>query len=265
MSFNGHPTGIAGQRDNQRVINATRTRFAPPPAADQPYRGSATTLCLGGGRFKAQVDWFSQYDNSGGVGRALPRTGSSGFFSFSDPSNIELMVKVLDFGDTVKVFYGQLTDLNSNCPSMTRGRGDRRPTTKRPTTAAESIRTLFREGRHRQVGAYPSPAAVPGRTRSARRRIVSKSVDWRNPGNGQAGQAGAAPLSQLNGAFYFTDKNSLELMTKIIDQGDRVDFFYGTLTDLEYTITVTDTATGAVKTYRNPAGRYCGGLEVDAF
>jgi hypothetical protein len=91
------------------------------------------------------------------------------------------------------------------------------------------------------------------------------AVDWRNPGNGQAGQAGATSLSQLTGAFYFTDKNSLELMTKIIDQEDRVDVFYGTLTDLEYTITVTDTATGAVKTYKNPAGRYCGGLEVDAF
>jgi hypothetical protein len=54
-------------------------------------------------------------------------------------------------------------------------------------------------------------------------------------------------------------------MTKIIGQGGRIDFFYGTLSDLEYTITATDTQTGTVKTYRNNAGRYCGGLAVDAF
>jgi len=39
----------------------------------------------------------------------------------------------------------------------------------------------------------------------------------------------------------------------------------GSLSNLEYTLTVTDTKTGAVKTYRNPAGRYCGGTEIDAF
>ena len=54
-------------------------------------------------------------------------------------------------------------------------------------------------------------------------------------------------------------------MVKILEQGDRVDFFYGTLSDLQYTIHVTDTRTGTVKTYRNEAGRFCGGLEVDAF
>jgi hypothetical protein len=51
----------------------------------------------------------------------------------------------------------------------------------------------------------------------------------------------------------------------VVDYGDRIDFFYGALSNLEYTITVTDTATGAVKTYRNPAGTYCGGLDDHAF
>lgn len=266
LTFNGHPTGIAGQRDNQRVINATRTRFAPPPAADQPCRGSATTLCLGGGRFKAQVDWFSQYDNSGGVGRALPRPGSSGFFSFSDPSNVELMVKVLDFGNTVKVFYGQLTDLNFQL-SVSDTRTGRTKTYYNTSNNCGGIdQNAFPGGAALASRSVPFAACRPGpNTLCLQKNRFQVAVDWHNPGNGQGGQAGAAPLSQLTGAFYFTDRNSLELMTKIIDLGDRVDFFYGTLSDLEYTITVTDTASGAVKTYRNPAGRYCGGLEVDAF
>ncbi|HJX28104.1 MAG TPA: M12 family metallo-peptidase, partial [Thermoanaerobaculia bacterium] len=266
LTFNGHPTGIAGQRDNQRVINATRTRFAPPPAADQPCRGSASVLCLGGGRFKAQVDWFSQYDNSGGVGRAVPRPGSSGFFSFSDPSNIELMVKVLDFGNTVKVFYGQLTDLQFQLSVSDTKTGRTKTYYNTSNNCGGIDQNAFPGGAPQASRSVPFAACRPGpNTLCLLKNRFQVAVDWRNPGNGQGGQAGAAPLSQLTGAFYFTDRNSLELMTKIIDLGDRVDFFYGTLSDLEYTITVTDTASGAVKTYRNPAGRYCGGLAVDAF
>lgn len=272
LRFNGHPTGIAGQRDNQRVINATRTRFAPPAAADQPCRGTASTLCLGDRRFNVQVDWRSQYDRSGGVGRALPRTGSTGFFTFSDPSNVELMVKVLDFGSSVKVFYGQLTDLQFQLLVHDTETGRTRAYYNTANDCGGIDQNAFPGGNalaaNRSAGrdAAPFAACRPGpNTLCLGKNRFQVAVDWRNPGNGQAGQAGAAPLSQLTGAFYFTDKNSLELMTKIIDQGDRVDVFYGTLTDLEYTITVTDTATGAVKTYRNPAGRYCGGLEIDAF
>jgi hypothetical protein len=90
-------------------------------------------------------------------------------------------------------------------------------------------------------------------------------VDWRNPGNSTSGTGGAVPISGVTGAFYFTDAGNLELMAKVIDYGDRIDFFYGTLSDLEYTITVTDTNTGQIKTYHNPAGNYCGGLDGGAF
>ena len=36
---------------------------------------------------------------------------------------------------------------------------------------------------------------------------------------------------------------------------------WGAMSNLEYTLEVTDTKTGKVKTYRNPAGTYCGGLD----
>ena len=42
-------------------------------------------------------------------------------------------------------------------------------------------------------------------------------------------------------------------------------FFYGGLTDLEYTLTVTDVATGKQKTYAKPAGSECGGSDTAAF
>jgi hypothetical protein len=41
--------------------------------------------------------------------------------------------------------------------------------------------------------------------------------------------------------------------------------FYGALTDVEYTLTVTDTVTGESKEYTNPPGNICGEADVTAF
>ena len=41
--------------------------------------------------------------------------------------------------------------------------------------------------------------------------------------------------------------------------------FYGALSNLEYTITVADTTTGAVKTYHNPLGTTASVADVSAF
>jgi hypothetical protein len=42
-------------------------------------------------------------------------------------------------------------------------------------------------------------------------------------------------------------------------------FFYGGLTNLEYTLTVTDVSTGRQRTDTNPAGSECGGSDTAAF
>lgn len=57
---------------------------------------SSSRLCLGGGRFEAEVAW---HDHAGhdGVGQvAEARSGDSGLFWFFSPANWELQVKVLD-------------------------------------------------------------------------------------------------------------------------------------------------------------------------
>jgi hypothetical protein len=41
--------------------------------------------------------------------------------------------------------------------------------------------------------------------------------------------------------------------------------FYGALSNVEYTITVTDTATGAVRTYVNPFGQLASVADTAAF
>ncbi|HEV2852641.1 MAG TPA: CSLREA domain-containing protein [Thermoanaerobaculia bacterium] len=51
-------------------------------------------LCLNNGRFKVTATW--QTRTSGGVAQALPLTTDSGLFTFFDPNNVELTVKVLN-------------------------------------------------------------------------------------------------------------------------------------------------------------------------
>ena len=46
----------------------------------------------------------------------------------------------------------------------------------------------------------------------------------------------------------------------MLDQGDRILVIWGALSNLD-TLRVTDTTTGAIETYANPAGTYCGGLD----
>ena len=57
---------------------------------------TATDLCLGGGRFRAALEWHDPYNGGSGTGRAEPLTEDSGYFWFFRETNLELVIKVLD-------------------------------------------------------------------------------------------------------------------------------------------------------------------------
>jgi hypothetical protein len=70
------------------------------------------------------------------------------------------------------------------------------------------------------------------------------------------------------GHFWFFSGNNIELAIKVVDGRAFNDFFwvfFGALSDVEYTLSVTDTVTGAVKTYFNPAGRVASIADTAAF
>lgn len=76
--------------------------------------------------------------------------------------------------------------------------------------------------------------------------------------NGTSGTAQAIPLTADSGYFWFFGEENLELLVKVIDGctlNDRFWVFTGGLTNVEVDLKVTDTETGAVKTYTNPQGR----------
>lgn len=94
----------------------------------------------------------------------------------------------------------------------------------------------------------------------------------RDQRTGGTGVGLAIQQSDLFGYFSvpeltFNPENP-EVFVKIID-GRALSgsfwVFYGGLTDLEYTLTVTEEATGRIRTYFKPAGSACGGFDTMAF
>jgi hypothetical protein len=80
-------------------------------------------------------------------------------------------------------------------------------------------------------------------------------------GGGAEGDGKALPLADKTGAFWFFDPENLEVFVKVLDgrpvNGDFW-FFLSSLSDLQYQVKVTDTQTGTVRLYDNPAGHVYG-------
>jgi hypothetical protein len=61
----------------------------------------------------------------------------------------------------------------------------------------------------------------------------------------------------FSGLFYFTNPSNLEMLVKVINGctlNNRFWVFFAATTNVEFTLTVTDTVSGAFRKYHNPAG-----------
>ena len=82
-------TGDSGAQGGISIDNLCR-----PSKVPQCVPGD-TTLCLQDGRFQVEVDW-RDFAGVTGPGQAATLTTETGYFSFFDPDNVEIAVKVLD-------------------------------------------------------------------------------------------------------------------------------------------------------------------------
>lgn len=93
-------------------------------------------------------------------------------------------------------------------------------------------------------------------------------LQW-DDGQGQSGDGFAGPLlSRTTGYFWFFGPQNAEVIVEALDGRDVNDkywIFYGSLSDVEYSMTVTDTMTGETRTYDNPLGTFASHADVDAF
>jgi hypothetical protein len=245
-------------------------------------------LCLDGGRFQARVTWKNPYTGETGTGRTLPLTGDTGAFWFFDPNNLELMVKALD-GRAVNgyfwVFYGSLSNVEytltltdtvtgtaktyHNAPLQFGSQSDVTAFKEPPSSAALAVESAPLEAPAAPKDAlFAAPNCFPTSTVFCAQNRFQVEVSFIDPRSGTSGQGKAVLLTDDTGVFWFFSPSNLELMVKVLDGGGvngHFWVFYGALSDVDYTITVTDTATGARKTYHNPLHHLASGADLDAF
>jgi hypothetical protein len=250
--------------------------------------GGTEALSLQGGRFKVEACFTNQYAaGATGIGRPERLSDQSGMFWFFSPENPELLVKALDGTDVngrYWVYAGALSDLDyivrftdnqtgrirsyHNPPGGLCGLGDVVNFT--PGNSADASSRTVQPPIH---AADEGPAAggcargegdlclLEGRFRV--------QVRWRHRVSGLEGRGFALPHGDRAGFFWFFDPANVELGIKMVDGrpvSETYWLYYGALTDLDYTLTVTDTRTGVAKSYaarREP--QICGGVDTSAF
>jgi hypothetical protein len=239
-----------------------------------------------------EIVW-QDFQNRTGVGHTIPLTTDTGAFWFFDPANVEVIVKVLDarsLNNAFWVFYGALSNVQYSLTVTDTQTG----LTRRYDNPATQLASVGDTDGFGPLGASaPSPnpktahtpvplvaartdatpattatVCVPGPQRLCLQgnRFAVTSV-WKDF-QGNTGTGTAIPLSGDTGYFWFFAPTNVEVVTKVLDGralGGKFWFFYGALSNVEYTLTVTDTQTGAVKTYKNPSGQFGSVADTAAF
>ena len=262
----------------------------------------ATHLCLQNDRFRVSGTFVNPNTGVGGQAQAVPYAGSdeSGMFWFFGPGNLEIVVKVLD-GRTINnafwVFHGGATHVQYTLFVEDLLTGDDWQTTKPEGSLCGGAHTdAFPQGSQSQgsgsakldddwkiawpafdvealagsvLGDQPDKAGncVPSDTvLCLQNNRFAVEVDWQIPA-GTTGDGHAIPVTSETGLFWFFGPGNLELMLKVLDArtfNNHFWVFYGSLSDVNYDILVTDTTNGNTATYHNPQGTYCGGADVEA-
>ena len=92
-------------------------------------------------------------------------------------------------------------------------------------------------------------------------------VSWRDS-RARTGVGQAKSITADTGYFWFFSEANIELVIKVLDArsiNQKYWVFFGALTSVEFDLSVTDTVTGAVKTYHNPLGQFASVGDTGAF
>ncbi len=94
------------------------------------------------------------------------------------------------------------------------------------------------------------------------------AVEWRDY-QGRHGSGHAYPLTSDSGLFWFFGDTNMEVLVKVVNACagfSRHWVYAAATTDVEYTLTATDTSTGRSRSYFNPLGRRSAAItDSDAF
>jgi hypothetical protein len=243
----------------------------------------AKTLCLNDLRFQVNASW-SDAGSGAGIASSLPLTDDTGAFWFFEASNIEIVLKALDacaLSNTYWVFAGGLTDVEVNLTitDVVAGR-----TRVYSNTVAQPFAPIQDTGAFATCDDSTAPPAVDpasdwrasaaaatpcsGEKLCLNQGRFQVELEFSTPGGG-AGAGRPATLTDDTGTFWFFEEANVEAVVKVLDAcaiGDRFWVFAAGLTDVAATLTVTDTITGATRTYDNPQSTpFRPVIDTDAF
>lgn len=252
------------------------------------------TMCLQGGRYRVEAYWHD-FDGNSGPAHAVALTADSGYFWFFDAGNVEVVLKVLDgspLNGHAWVFLGSLSNVHYTVTvTDTLTLASRRYENPAGTLASfADVEAFGPRGAKVASVASASSLALPGSSTGRAGRAAGSvhtaascvagptrlclqqgrfavDVTWRDFDN-RTGVGQASPLSADTGSFWFFAPTNVELMVKVLDGtglNGKFWVFFAALSNVEYTVTVTDTATGAQRIYLNPKGRLASVADTGAF
>jgi ELWxxDGT repeat protein len=244
---------------------------------------AATRLCLNNGRFQVEAAW-KDFEGNRGHGQAVALTPDTGYFWFFSPSNVEAVLKVLDgrgLNNHFWTFYGALSSVEYHLTVTDTQTG----AAKRYYNPPGQLASVGDTNGFGPLGAFSSKvlepltlidsrvAPVTGPCLPTAERLClnggrfSVEANWKDF-QGKTGTGKATVLTNDTGWFWFFDPANVEVMIKVLD-GTSLNgkhwVFYGALSSVEYTITVTDTQTGMQRTYQNPSGTLASVADTGAF
>jgi ELWxxDGT repeat protein len=268
-----------------------RELWSLPLAGPSGCQASSARLCLNGNRYQVEASWNDGQGHTG-LGTAVALSADTGYFWFFDSGNVEAVVKVLDgqgVNGHVWVFYGALSNVEYTLTVTDTQTG----LTRRyfnPQGQLASVGDVHAFGPLGAKSKNPDPLIFPASpsaqvTVSTDPREIKAACDpapgalclnggrfavtvaWKDF-QGHTGQGTAVPLSDNTGTFWFFNAANVELVVKVLDGrpvNNHLWLFYGALSNVEYTLTVTDVQTGTKRTYTNPSGRFASVADTQAF
>ncbi len=254
----------------------------------EPCVASATALCITGDRFRVESRW-RDFAGHSGAGHAVPLSGDTGGFWFFDPDNLELFVKEIDgqdYNNAFWSFYGALSNVeftvlatdtatgaqrgyfNPSRRFASQGDIDSFPQEEGLALPASGAAQPLTPLRLRATPQRSANACVPSSTTLclADGRFAA-SVTWHDFA-GRSGVGTPIVLTPDTGSFWFFDAGIHELAVKVIDgRGTNNAWwvFYGSLSNVEFELTVVDTETGDTWTRSNPSGTFASNGDIEAF
>jgi len=237
--------------------------------------------------------------------QTVPLTSDTGYFWFFSANNVEIVLKVVDgraFNNFFWVFYGALSDVQYTITvtDTVTGAVKTYPNTQGHLASVADTAAFpgFGAAATGTAGAAASPASssssidaivqaestgIIGLLSASTAQACTSNATTLCLNNGRFqvqaifsapslgitnAPAQAVPLTSDTGYFWFFSSNNVEIVIKAVDGRAFNNFFwvfYGALSDVEYTITVTDTVNGTVKTYPNSPGHLASVADTAAF